>query len=132
MVTETKKGRKRTANNYEQLTSLDCYTEGYNETSNNNKNKSRPLLFHYWKSRHCSNYTYWCIHTNIILIVIWCGNVDGSLWKLKIGCIFSPVNIKFKIYKIAVWILPRNRGNPKFYLDLLIYSMELFWSNFIS
>ena len=49
LVTETKKGRKRTANNYEQLTSLDCYTEGYNETSNNNKNKSRPLLFHYWK-----------------------------------------------------------------------------------
>ena len=58
LVTGTRKGRKRRANNYEQLTSLDCYTEGYNcfnETNNNNKNKSRPLLFHYWKSRRCSN-----------------------------------------------------------------------------
>lgn len=37
-----------------------------------------------------------------------CGNVDGSLWKLKIGCIFSPVNIKLKIYKITVLILPNS------------------------
>jgi len=43
LVTETRKGRKRTANNYEQLTSLDCFYEGYNcfnETNNNNKLKA--------------------------------------------------------------------------------------------
>ena len=62
------------------------------------KNKSRRLCFTIGKVAIAPT-----IHTDAYTRIEYqscCGNVDGS--------IFSPVNIKLKIYKITVLILPNS------------------------